>query len=40
VGADDALQAKVFTQDNLPPLVFDHEKILDDYFKDRYQGGK
>ena len=36
VGADDALQAKIFTQDNLPVLVFDHSQIIDDYFKGRY----
>ena len=32
VGGDDAVQAQVFTRANLPPLVFDHEKILQDYF--------
>ena len=32
--ADDALEAGIFTEANLPePLVFDHEKILKDYFK-------
>jgi 8-oxo-dGTP diphosphatase len=31
-GADDALQAQIFTQDSLPPLVFDHAQILRDYF--------
>lgn len=36
VGADDALQARVFTRDNLPPLVFDHARIIDDYFMKRY----
>lgn len=34
--ADDALQAKVFSRDNLPELVFDHALILDDYFSGRY----
>lgn len=34
--ADDALQAKVFSRDNLPELVFDHALILDDYFSDQY----
>ena len=29
---DDAKNTGVFTQRNLPPLVFDHAKILDDYF--------
>ena len=35
-GGDDALQARVFTQDNLPELVFDHRSIVDDYFNGRY----
>ncbi len=35
-GADDALQAKIFTRTSLPPLVFDHGKIIDDYFNKRY----
>ena len=30
---DDAGRAAVFTRKNLPPLVFDHEKILTDYFQ-------
>ena len=31
--ADDAINAGIFTQDNLPsPLVFDHPLILKDYF--------
>jgi len=29
---DDAARAELFTADNLPPLVFDHDKILADYF--------
>ncbi|KPK28716.1 MAG: NUDIX hydrolase [Desulfobacterales bacterium SG8_35_2] len=29
---DDAIRAGVFTRHNLPPLVFDHAKILADYF--------
>ena len=36
VGADDALQAKTFNRDNLPPLVFDHAQIIDDYFNEKY----
>jgi len=32
VGGDDAKQARVFTRDNLPPLVFDHARIIADYF--------
>ncbi|MBC8318835.1 MAG: NUDIX hydrolase [Desulfobulbaceae bacterium] len=31
-GADDARRAALFTQKNLPPLVFDHQKILQNYF--------
>jgi 8-oxo-dGTP diphosphatase len=32
-GADDARKAAVFREDNLPaPLVFDHPRILRDYF--------
>ena len=32
-GGDDAADAQVFTRDSLPqPLVFDHKKILEDYF--------
>lgn len=30
--ADDAVEAGIFTRENLPSLVFDHAKILDDYF--------
>jgi len=36
-GADDAIRAGVFTEDNLPDNVaFDHRQILDDYFNGRY----
>ena len=32
-GADDAAEAQVFTEGNLPaPLAFDHAQILQDYF--------
>ena len=32
-GADDAQAAKIFTEEELPsPIVFDHLKILSDYF--------
>ncbi len=31
-GLDDALEAKLFGRDELPHLVFDHKKILADYF--------
>lgn len=37
--ADDALNAGVFTSDDLPgPLAFDHGQILEDYF--RYRAGE
>ena len=29
---DDAAKADIFMQQNLPPLVFDHAQILEDYF--------
>ncbi len=35
-GSDDALQAKIFTRTTLPSLVFDHGKIVNDYFKKKY----
>lgn len=35
-GADDALQAKIFNQNNLPTLVFDHARIINDYFNNKY----
>jgi 8-oxo-dGTP diphosphatase len=36
VGADDAAEAAVFTEDTLPDeIAFDHGKILEDYFKSR-----
>lgn len=31
-GGDDARQARIFTREKLPLLVFDHKRILDDYF--------
>jgi len=35
-GADDALDALVFKEDTLPsPIVFDHKKILADYFLEK-----
>lgn len=30
---DDALQVELFTKETLPPLLFDHKQILDDYFR-------
>ncbi|MCL2789815.1 MAG: NUDIX hydrolase [Desulfobulbus sp.] len=40
VAADDAQRAEVFYQDNLPPLVFDHERILRDYFAFKQSGNR
>lgn len=37
--ADDAAHAEVFTRDRLPsPIVFDHEVILEDYFRWKEDG--
>jgi len=33
---DDAKNVGIFTKDQLPPLVFDHIHILNDYFSKRY----
>ena len=36
---DDALEARVFREGDLPaPLVFDHDRIVDDYFRFRRTG--
>jgi len=35
-GMDDAIQARVFKQNNLPDCVFDHAAIVEDYFSGRY----
>jgi len=32
-GADDAARAEIFGKNNLPPLAFDHARILADYFR-------
>ncbi len=32
VAGDDAARAELFSRDKLPPLVFDHAEILNDYF--------
>lgn len=37
-GSDDAARAGVFRRGDLPALVFDHQLILDDYFRYRDQG--
>lgn len=37
---DDAARLRVFTEDSLPePLVFDHARILSDYFRDKTASG-
>ncbi len=37
-GGDDARSARLFSLDELPPLVFDHRLILDDYLHWRHTG--
>jgi 8-oxo-dGTP diphosphatase len=37
-GGDDAAEARLFGRHALPPLVFDHQRILDDYFAAKDQG--
>jgi 8-oxo-dGTP diphosphatase len=40
-GADDAKTAKIFTEDQLPnPIVFDHRRILSDYFAYKATGSR
>lgn len=34
-GGDDAARAEIFNERNLPPLAFDHRKILDDYWRQK-----
>jgi ADP-ribose pyrophosphatase YjhB (NUDIX family) len=34
---DDAAEAAVFTREHLPPLAFDHQEIIDDYYRHRAQ---
>ncbi len=37
IAADDAQEAGIFTKDSLPDeIVFDHRKILDDYYSKKY----
>lgn len=37
LGADDAAEARIFSEDNLPDeIAFDHRKILADFFQGRY----
>lgn len=38
LGADDAAQAAVFHEHELPPLAFDHGDIVADYFRYRRDG--
>lgn len=35
-GGDDAVEARVFSPGELPPLVFDHAQIIADYLAERY----
>lgn len=35
IAGDDAAQAELFSKDTLPPLVFDHARILNDYFSNK-----
>lgn len=35
VAADDALRAELFLENELPELVFDHKRILSDYYKSK-----
>ncbi len=37
-GGDDAAEARVFPPGELPPLAFDHQEIIDDYYRDRAEG--
>ncbi len=38
-GGDDAAEARVFTRQSLPsPVVFDHARIIDDYFTYKHTG--
>ncbi|GAB6193308.1 NUDIX domain-containing protein [Desulfocastanea catecholica] len=32
---DDAARVELFSQETLPPLAFDHARILEDYFKNK-----
>jgi 8-oxo-dGTP diphosphatase len=37
IGKDDAAEAGIFNKDNIPDnIAFDHRKILDDYFLNKY----
>jgi len=38
LAADDAQRAEIFSQDNLPEMVFDHARILRDYFAFKQSG--
>ncbi len=35
IAGDDAARAELFSKGNLPPLVFDHARILNDYFSNK-----
>lgn len=36
IAGDDAAEAQVFQPNNLPPLAFDHEQIIKDFFTNTY----
>lgn len=38
VAGDDAAKAQLYNKENLPPLVFDHAEILNDYFRYKETG--
>ncbi len=37
-GGDDATEARIFTEENLPPLAFDHREIINDYYRTKRSG--
>ena len=38
VAGDDAGEARIFNKDNLPPLAFDHQEIINDYYRAKKTG--
>ena len=38
IGGDDASEALIFTEENLPPLAFDHQEIINDYYRTKKSG--
>jgi len=35
---DDAAEAQIFNKENLPPLAFDHQEIINDYYRAKKPG--